>query len=64
LGDPASGFRLASLDLREVDATRQIPRSEVPDLPDRVIPATALALNLPLVTRDAKILAANTQTIW
>ena len=30
----------------------------------RVIAATALALNLPLVTRDGKIRAANIHTIW
>jgi len=29
-----------------------------------VIAATALALGLPLVTRDGKIRAANIQTIW
>jgi len=64
LRDPVSGFRLAPLDPQVADATRQIPRAEVPDLPDRVIAATALALNLPLVTRDGRIRAANIQTIW
>jgi PIN domain nuclease of toxin-antitoxin system len=64
LRDPASGFRLAPLDLRVAEATRQIPRNEVPDLPDRVIAATALALNLPLVTRDSRIRSADIQTIW
>jgi PIN domain nuclease of toxin-antitoxin system len=64
LRDPASGFRLAPLDLRVAEATRRIPRNEVPDLPDRVIAATALALDLPLVTRDGKIRSANVQTIW
>ena len=43
LRDPASGFRLAPLDLRVSEATRRIPRHDVPDLPDRVIAATALA---------------------
>jgi len=59
LRDPASGFRLAPLDLRVVEAMRQIPRNDVPDLPDRVIAATAHAFNLPLVTRDGKIRSAN-----
>ena len=31
---------------------------------DRVIAATALALTLPLVTRDGKIQALGLQTIW
>jgi PIN domain nuclease of toxin-antitoxin system len=64
LRDPASGFQLAPLDLQIAEATRQVPRNDVPDLPDRVIAATALALDLPLVTRDGKIRAANIQTVW
>ncbi len=43
----------------------QISRSIVPDMPDRIIAATALHLNLPLVTKDHKIQALqNIQTIW
>jgi predicted nucleic acid-binding protein len=42
----------------------RIPRDAVPDLPDRVISATALALGLPLVTRDARIREAGIETIW
>jgi PIN domain nuclease of toxin-antitoxin system len=64
LRDPASGFRLAPLDMRVAEATRLIPRNDVPDLPDRVIAATALALELPLVTRDGRIRCAKVETIW
>ena len=43
----------------------QIPRLIVPDMPDRIIAATALHLNLPLVTKDRKIQALQSiQTIW
>jgi PIN domain nuclease of toxin-antitoxin system len=42
----------------------EIPRSLVPDLPDRVIAATALYLGIPLVTRDAKIRSLPIATIW
>ena len=42
----------------------QIPKIKVPDMPDRIIAATALHLNLPLITRDRKIRASNIQSIW
>ena len=41
-----------------------IPRVSVPDMPDRIIAATALHLNLPLITRDHKIHATAVETIW
>jgi PIN domain nuclease of toxin-antitoxin system len=62
--DPESGFRLAPLTLAVAEATRRISREDVPDMPDRIIAATALALELPLVTRDGKIRSADLQTIW
>jgi PIN domain nuclease of toxin-antitoxin system len=64
LRDPVSGFRLASLNLEVAEATGSISREEVPDLPDRVIAATALALGLPLITRDGKVRASSVDTIW
>jgi len=45
-------------------AMTKIPRSAVPDLPDRMIAATALHLNVPLVTADAQIRASGIATIW
>jgi PIN domain nuclease of toxin-antitoxin system len=63
--DPNVGILLAPLD-RNISATiQQIDRATVPDMPDRIIAATALSLSLPLVTRDAKIQALTTiETIW
>ena len=45
-------------------ALANIPRDRVPDMPDRIIAATALYLGVPLVTRDAMIRAAPITTIW
>ena len=46
-------------------ALAQIPRLTVPDMPDRIIAATALHLGLPLVTKDEKIhKLTNIKTIW
>jgi len=64
LAEPDTGFVLVPLDLGVVRALRQIPRDAVPDMPDRIIAATALHLNLPLVTRDPEIQAAGIRTIW
>lgn len=62
--DPNVGIMLVPLD-RNISATiQQIDRATVPDMPDRIIAATALSLSLPLVTRDTKIQALTTiQTI-
>jgi PIN domain nuclease of toxin-antitoxin system len=65
LSDRGTGLAIAPLDLITAQTLRQIPRDVVPDMPDRIIAATALYLSLPLVTRDAKIQALTTiQTIW
>lgn len=41
-----------------------IPRSEVPDLPDRMIAATADYLDVPVISRDRMIQASRIRTIW
>jgi PIN domain nuclease of toxin-antitoxin system len=45
-------------------AMQQVRRSQVPDLPDRIIAATALYLRLPLISRDRKIQMSSVETIW
>ena len=52
------------LTLEVAKAVREIPRTSLPDLPDRVIAATALTFGLPLITRDGKIRASGIETIW
>jgi PIN domain nuclease of toxin-antitoxin system len=64
LRSPSGAYQLAPLDGPVADAVQQIPRDTIPDLPDRVIAATALALNVPLVSRDGKLRASQIQTIW
>ncbi|MFN0165772.1 MAG: type II toxin-antitoxin system VapC family toxin [Bryobacteraceae bacterium] len=64
LKDPKFGLTIVPLDLSVAEALEEIPRQLVPDLPDRVIAATALALNLPLVSKDRRIQAAQIQTLW
>ena len=64
LDGPDDPYVLKPLDRSVADALQTVPRSEVPDLPDRIIAATALALRLPRVGRDHKIRASQVQTIW
>ena len=64
LDNPISPCRLAPLDRAVADSLPQIDRTEIPDRPDRIVAATALALQLPLVTRDEKIRASRLPTIW
>ncbi len=45
-------------------AMAQVPRSQVKDMPDRIIAATAIHLNIPLISRDRKIRSSNVTTIW
>jgi PIN domain nuclease of toxin-antitoxin system len=65
LQDPEIGIELIPIDIEIATAIAQINRDTVPDMPDRIIAATALSLDLPLVTRDGKIQqATNIKTIW
>lgn len=65
LADPTRELKPAVLDENIVRALQQIPRAVVPDMPDRIIAATAFYLNLPLVTRDPQIKnVGSLQIIW
>ena len=61
---PAAPLVLEPLNLKIIQTLRQIPFAVVPEMPDRIIAATALYLKLPLITRDPEIRAANIETIW
>jgi PIN domain nuclease of toxin-antitoxin system len=63
--DPNAAPTLVPLDLTVAQAVGRVVRTDVPDMPDRIIAATVLQLNLPLVTRDRQIqAAAGITTIW
>lgn len=64
LGQDNPAFTVAPLDSRVAGVLRGIPRNIVPEMPDRIIAATALYLGLPLVTRDRRLQAAGTHIIW
>jgi PIN domain nuclease of toxin-antitoxin system len=64
LNDADSGLVVAPLNTEVAEAVRRIPRDVVPDMPDRIIAATAFHLGPPLVTRDQRIRSAGLETIW
>ncbi|NMG19508.1 PIN domain-containing protein [Brasilonema bromeliae] len=45
-------------------ALRLVERTQVPDLPDRIVAATALHLGVPVISRDSKIKLSSINTIW
>jgi PIN domain nuclease of toxin-antitoxin system len=65
LDDPASNIDIVYLTTEVAQTVKAVPRDLVSDMPDRIIAATALHLNLPLVTRDAKLQSfPQLTTIW
>ena len=64
LTDPAEPMQLLPVEFNVTRAVHRIPRAVVPDMPDRIIAATALAHHLPLVTCDPRIRSAPLATIW
>jgi PIN domain nuclease of toxin-antitoxin system len=64
LSDPDAGLVLAPVDAKVANSLESISRNAVPDMPDRIVAATALHLRLPLITRDRRLQAAGITTIW
>jgi PIN domain nuclease of toxin-antitoxin system len=65
LRDPTSSFRLVPVDHQVARTTAQIPRDDVPDMPDRIVGATAVAMGIPLVTSDTALRRTpSVDTIW
>ncbi len=64
LADPEHVFTEAVFTAAIVQAMRQVPRAEVPDMPDRMIAATAVYFGVPVISRDRRIRAASLKTVW
>jgi PIN domain nuclease of toxin-antitoxin system len=55
VSDPTEPIDVLPLTLEVAQAMAQVPRAEIPGMPDRIVAATAVAHNLPLVSADADI---------
>jgi PIN domain nuclease of toxin-antitoxin system len=64
LQNPSSVLSEIPLNMSVVQALQQIPVSVVPEMPDRIIAATAPYLQVPIISRDHKIQATSLTTIW
>jgi PIN domain nuclease of toxin-antitoxin system len=70
LRDPAGSMVVAPLDAAVSESVQRIPRETVPDMPDRIIAATAAHLDAELVTRDRRLhvavilKAAGIRIVW
>jgi PIN domain nuclease of toxin-antitoxin system len=64
LSDPDHVLKEAPFTVQIVDALRRVPRTAVPDMPDRIVAATAVYFGVPVISRDGRIRTSNVQTVW
>lgn len=64
LNTAGTSLREIKLSQQVADKLRQVDRAQVPDMPDRIIAATALMIGAPVISRDRKIRASIITTIW
>ena len=64
LVDPDHVLKEAPFTFEVAEAMRRVARSAVPDMPDRIVAATAIRYGVPVISRDRRIRAANLQTVW
>ncbi len=65
VSQPGLSYRLGELNAAVITTLRQIPRQLIPEMPDRIIAATAKALGTALITRNGVITASGlVSVIW
>lgn len=57
-------FTETAFTLAVAQSMRRIPRESVPDMPDRMIAATAVYYGVPIISRDRHIRSSELKTIW
>jgi PIN domain nuclease of toxin-antitoxin system len=62
--DSRAVLRHIPLDERIALKMVEVSRAEIPDLPDRVIAATAYVYGVPGISRDRRIRSSTIQAIW
>jgi PIN domain nuclease of toxin-antitoxin system len=64
MADPKAVLQHVPLDETIAMKMREVSRQYIPDLPDRVIAATAQSFGVPVLSRDRRIRSSNIHTIW
>jgi predicted nucleic acid-binding protein len=64
LDEPGAVLQELPLDRAVIAVMPTVDRSEVPDLPDRIIASSAQLYGLPLISRDRRIRLSAVETIW
>lgn len=64
LSDPEHVFEEAAVTSEVVDALHQVARDAVPDMPDRIVAATAVYFGVPVISRDGRIRTSTVRTVW
>jgi PIN domain nuclease of toxin-antitoxin system len=60
----SKNYKIEPLCLPIIERTKSIPRERVPDPWDRLIAATSMYLNFPLITRDETLKEIGIEVIW
>lgn len=62
---PKDNYAIVPLDVGVIRALQTIDRTAVPDMPDRIVAASAKYLGLPLLTKDAALAAVSgLSVVW
>jgi PIN domain nuclease of toxin-antitoxin system len=64
LADPEHVLTEAACTAAVIAAMRRVPRLQVPDMPDRIVAATAIYFDVPVLSRDHRIRGADLKTVW
>ena len=64
LADPECVIEEGPFNREIVDAMLQVPRADVPDMPDRIVAAAGMHFGVPVISRDGRIRSSSVKTIW
>jgi PIN domain nuclease of toxin-antitoxin system len=64
LHDPDHVLQEAPVTAEIIDAMLEVSRADIPDMPDRIVAATAVYFGVAAISRDGRIRASNVETVW